>query len=50
MTLTNRTWALLCAALMFCPTVALEIAMGARQAPDNSPGWLLLPRAHSRTR
>jgi mono/diheme cytochrome c family protein len=39
MTLTNRTWALLCAALMFCPTVAIEIAMGARQAPDNSPGW-----------
>ena len=39
MILTNRTWALLCAALVFCPTVAIEVAIGARQAPDNSQGW-----------
>jgi hypothetical protein len=36
---TNRTWALLCAALVFGPTLAIEVAMGARQTPDGSQGW-----------
>ena len=40
MILTNRPWAILCVALMmFCPTVAIEIAKGAPQAPDDSQGW-----------
>ena len=39
MILTNRTWALVCAAFMFCPTVAIEVVMVATQAPDSSQGW-----------
>ena len=39
MTLTNRTCALLCAAIMFGPTVGIGVAKVAIQAPDGSEGW-----------
>ena len=45
MILTHRTWALLCAALMFCPTVGIEVARVATQAPDESKGWVIPERA-----
>jgi mono/diheme cytochrome c family protein len=45
MTLSNRTWAVLCAALMFCPTVGVEVAKVATQAPDDSKGWTIPPHA-----
>ena len=38
MTRTTRTWALLSAALMFCTTLAVDVAV-AIQAPDDSDGW-----------
>jgi len=41
MILANRTWALLCAALVFCPTVDIEVAGIATQAPDDSKGWVI---------
>jgi len=45
MILTNRTWVLLCAALMFVPTVGIEVARVATQAPDDSKGWVIPERA-----
>jgi mono/diheme cytochrome c family protein len=37
---TDRRWALLYIVLIaFCPTVGIEIANGATQAPDGSQGW-----------
>ena len=45
MILTNRTWALLCAAFMFCPTVGIEVARVATQAPEDSKGWVIPERA-----
>jgi mono/diheme cytochrome c family protein len=35
----NRIWALLCAACVFLPTVGVEVALRATQAPDGSEGW-----------
>jgi len=39
MILSKRTGALLCAALMFCPTVGIEVAQLATQATEDSKGW-----------
>jgi mono/diheme cytochrome c family protein len=39
MIVTNRTWALLCVAVMFCPTAGVELVMVATQAADGSKGW-----------
>jgi mono/diheme cytochrome c family protein len=41
MILINRPWALLLlvAAVIFCPTVGIEVAMRATQAPEGSNGW-----------
>jgi mono/diheme cytochrome c family protein len=41
----TRARALLCAALMFCPTVGIEVARVATQAPDGSNGWVIPERA-----
>ena len=39
MMLSNRIWALICAAVMFGPTVGIEVATVATQAPEGSQGW-----------
>jgi cytochrome c6 len=39
MILSNRTWTLLLAAFVFCPTVGIEVAIRATQAPEGSKGW-----------
>ena len=39
MILANRTWALLCAAFMFCPTGGIELVKVATQAPEGSLEW-----------
>jgi mono/diheme cytochrome c family protein len=41
MILTNQTWALLCAAFVFCPTVGIEVATVAAQAPDDAKRWVI---------
>jgi mono/diheme cytochrome c family protein len=39
MIMTNRTWALLCVAFMFWPTVGIELVKVSTQAPEGSQGW-----------
>jgi mono/diheme cytochrome c family protein len=40
MILTNRTWALLCAAfMMFCVIAAIDAVTVSTQAPEGSDGW-----------